>query len=446
MIQNDENSKEDMKNYLMEGVNQEESKIIKNGEVFRPNYVPDKLLYRKNELKELGSYLTDFFNRGVNPEKDMSIIGESGTGKTAMIRFAQETFEEECDIETAYMIYINCKSKSTAFQIFSKIARTMGDGIPKTGYGADDYFEMIQEKVQSNANIVVVLDEIDFLYKKGGLEEFDEVLYNLGDEDNISCIFVSNEPGWKNALEDVRTSRRIGSSVLRVHSYNKDQLKDIMSERKNKGLEEGVLNSENFEYMVDLVGEEYSDARKAIDLLYESAQEAEKKRASEILKYHIEKAYEKIESSGKTDFMKKFAVQKKLTFTAIQTLKSRGNDDITIDDIYKEYRRIVDIINKVKDWVGQGNSKDYRKSGKNSIYRRINEFENYGLVEKHESEIEAGRGRKKDRIEPKIDHKVYFRRLDGVNFKIDSNISEVSDLEPNFLNVLKEEELLELEG
>src|SRR3989338_8983604 len=69
-----------------------QNNIIRNEEVFYPDYLPEEMLHREKELREIVFNLKGVENRNRPPS--IVIHGPPGTGKTSVVRYVIKELKE----------------------------------------------------------------------------------------------------------------------------------------------------------------------------------------------------------------------------------------------------------------------------------------------------------------------------------------------------------------
>ena len=177
--------------------------------------------------------------------------GQTGTGKTATIRYISQKLAQQNTEIKPWWIYINCNVVSTPYRILAHIYNTISrdEKIPPTGLPKDIIFKrllgLLDSKVK-NSIFFLVLDEIDILIeKKGG----NEILYDLTrlnenlDQCKTSLIGISNKLKFRTSLDP-----RILSSLGEAFANNKKEVRDKhhAAHAKLKQLSARILKSFNF--------------------------------------------------------------------------------------------------------------------------------------------------------------------------------------------------------
>ncbi len=345
-------------------------KIFKNRDVLRHTYTPDDLPHRDEQIRTLASILAPAL-RGETPS-NVLIYGKTGTGKTATVKFVGRQLEEMSrKLNVRCMVhYINCELIDTQYRVLASLANALGRTVPMTGWPTDQVYEEVKKALDlREQTVIIVLDEIDKLVKKG-----DEALYNLSrinselEKGKVSIIGISNDLKFKNYL-DPRVISSLSEEEIIFPPYNAEQLRDILEQRAKLAFYEGVLDDEVIPYCAALAAQEHGDARKALDLLRVSGEIAEKENADRVTKEHVKKAVKKIESDHIAEAVRTLPTQSKILLFGMVLLTESGYRKFTTGEVYAVYknlcrrigmdvltqRRISDLISEL-DMLGIINS------------------------------------------------------------------------------------------
>lgn len=225
--------------------------MLKDPGVFDIAWVPGDLRHREEELQNLATSLT----RRPYYDTPLRIIGPSGVGKTAVVRYALEDMESNAeDIRTAYVdAWTQRRSRRTLHAILSDLATTTGTLHPESK--KQDLLQGIREAVVDQA--VVVIDEADML-------QYSDLLVELHAIDDLHLVLVANRdedivddlgPAQTNAIQD--------GHRLDFEPYSIDALIDILRPRAAEGIYGGV-DGDVLEAIAERAG---GDARNAIKCL-----------------------------------------------------------------------------------------------------------------------------------------------------------------------------------
>lgn len=410
--QKDKNSNSE--EFFEQGFSSSDTKIdievFENEEVFKPNYVPEQLYFRSDELFKIGDYLSPL-NEGTNPE-DVSIYGQTGTGKTAVMKYVTDQIHSRFeDRNNVNMVYISCREQTTKREVYSKVAdEIIPDEVPRSGHSTDRYFEFIKEYLEEkNGVLVVVLDEIDFLQRNKEID-VEELLYNFTDKNNISIIIVSNNRKWKENIKDSRVFSRMGISEIQFSGYSENQIKLILEDRAEKGLNEDIWDKETIEHVAHKAAGGEGDARVAIKILHQAAKKFKDQLKSvtnpdpsKITRNHIKEASKLVETDRfYTEYIRNLPAQKKFAMAgiALANKKPDNSDRITekptLTRVYKKYKKVINGINENSEF-------DLEIKRRPTIWRYINELTTYGFVSKYKDKPNKKSGRPPLIVEAKFD-------------------------------------------
>jgi cell division control protein 6 len=347
-----------------------ESKIFKDREKLLPDYVPEELPHRDEQILRLASILAPAL-RGSRPS-NVFIYGLTGTGKTAVTKYVLRKMKEKAP-QTVEYAYINCRQNNTSYRVLAELAKHVGVKIPFTGLALGEVMKRLLQGLERRRYVlIVVLDEIDNLVKRQG----DDVLYFLTrvnenlSSSKVSLIGITNDLKFTEFL-DARVKSSLGEEELVFPPYSAAQLEDILRRRAKEALHEGVVDDEVLRRVAAIAARQNSDCRLALDILLKAADIADREGAARITLEHVEKARNEIEKNLAVDIIKTMPLHVKLVLASIYLLsRSDSARMITTGLIYDKYkelvgkvgiepvtsRRVSDIINEL-DMTGIINAK-----------------------------------------------------------------------------------------
>lgn len=321
-------------------------------------FLPDKLPHREDQIKSVAKYWIESL-KGVTPP-DVTIYGKTGTGKTAVAKFARKQLEyisKEKDVNVR-VEYIRCTDYTTEYQVIARLCQQMGQDVPYRGWTKAEVIHAFRNLFKKNVFgkdliLIIILDEIDILLKNDG----DGLLYTLTRTDNVAIASISNFVDFKQFIKPrVKSSLRDREIVF--PPYNAQQLMDILEERAGLAFNDEVLNDDVIPLCAAMAAKEEGDARYALDLLRTSGELADENAAEMIYESFVREAKEFIEHNKVTDIIMTLPSQQQKVLESILYLTKR-KEEITsgrLYDVYKEfskgdsvsYRRIFDFINELE--------------------------------------------------------------------------------------------------
>ena len=320
--------------------------------MLRSTYVPDYLPHRDTEVDALLKILIVAL-RGDTPS-NILIYGKTGTGKTAVTTYVGKEIEKAGDKRgiPCEVLYNNCGVIDTQYRLLAELARHFGKRIPMTGWPTDQVFAEFKSAIDSKKRVVVIiLDEVDKLIKKG-----DDVLYNLSrinsilENAKVSLIGISNDLKFTEFL-DPRVRSSLGEEELIFPPYNADQLADVLQQRAEMAFRSDVIEGGVISLCAALAARENGDARRALDLLRISAELAEREKVHGVQEMHVRRAQSKIEFDRVAEVIKTLPTQSKLVLYSIMVLdkapeliRRSGRRIMSTGEVYQIYKRMCGMI------------------------------------------------------------------------------------------------------
>ncbi len=329
-------------------------KIFNNRNALEPSYIPEILPHRDVQIKDIAEKTACALLGDAPPS--FLCYGQTGTGKTATIRYVSQKLAQQNSEIKPWWIYINCNVVSTPYRILAHIYNTISrdEKIPPTGLPKDIIFKKLLGLLDSRVGgsiCFLVLDEIDILVdKKGG----NEILYDLTrlnenlDHCKSSLIGISNKLKFRNSL-DPRILSSLGEEHIVFPSYDASELRDILNERAKIAFHDYVLKEDVIPLCAALAAKEHGDARKALQLLRKAGELAERAQSKIVTSKYVEKAQEDIEKDYIMEYIKGMPLQAQLVLTSIYLISKFSPDHIIISgDIYDVHSEIRGLIPGVR--------------------------------------------------------------------------------------------------
>lgn len=315
--------------------------VIQNRDVLHYSYIPDIILHRDPELTQVTQSLLPILKH--SRPSNLLVYGKPGTGKTLVVRKVILKIQERVR-DTNFPIrlaYTNSKEETTLYGLLVSFGRQLGMGdkeLPWTGISISDVFRRILNKVDTlGANVVLVIDEIDFLVRLISRGNKD-ILYHITRANerlragSLTLIGISNDLTFKDQL-DPRVISSLGEEEIVFPNYSMDQLRSILSDRIKAAFLPGMVEESASALCAAMAGREHGDARRAIDLMRVAGEIAERDQAAVVTQDHIREAYQKIEEDKEVTAIKSYPLHEKLVIMAV--MRSNGS---TTGGIYSTYK------------------------------------------------------------------------------------------------------------
>ncbi len=319
----------------------ETDSLFKNKEVLRPSYTPETLPHRTAQINSLATILVSAL-RGDTPS-NVIIYGKTGTGKTAVSRYVGIELEKKSETlhVPCIVLYINCEVIDTQYRLLANLAKQFGEDVPMTGWPTDQVFLKFKEAVDSSKQVVIIiLDEIDKLIKKG-----DDVLYNLSRMNTelknakVSMLGISNDLKFTEFL-DPRVKSSLGEEEIIFPPYDAEQISDILKYRAGIAYKDESLAEMVIPLCAAFAAQEHGDARRALDLLRVAGEIAEREKRDQVEERHVRQAQEKIEVDRIVEVVRTLPTQSKLSLYSVMLLRNHGHRNVTTGEVYNVYRQL----------------------------------------------------------------------------------------------------------
>ena len=330
--------------------------IIKNPNVLRHDYIPDRILHRDKQQELVTQALLPLYKKSIPP--NLLVYGKPGTGKTLVIKKVLTQIQNRVD-KNSHQIKIattNAKDQSNLYNVLVDLGRQLGLKskkttndklwLPSTGLSISEVFNRILYSIEKNKiNTVFLIDEIDHLAKlidKTGKD----ILYSITRANlklkngSLSLIGISNDIRFKEQL-DPRVISTLSEEELVFPAYVTNEIKEILEDRIPLAFEENSVSSGALNLCASMACREHGDARRAIKLLDVAAKTAELNQDVSITDEHVRLAAQKIEIDKEAQQLNAFSLHEKLLVIVI--MKS---PNISTGDVYSAYKSLCKITHQ----------------------------------------------------------------------------------------------------
>ncbi len=325
-----------------------DNSIITDREVLRFTHMPDTILYRDEEQKQVAQILLPIL-RGSRPS-NLLVYGKPGTGKTLVVRRLISKIQERVKDSKfpIRLVYANAKEETTLGGLLVSLGGQLGmdeKRLPVTGLAISEIFKRIlTETDERPLNVVFVIDEIDHLARLVERTGKD-ILYQLtGANERLSSgsttlVGISNDLAFKESL-DARVISRLADEEVVFTNYTSEQIKTILKERVAKAFVPGSVRESALNLCSALAGMEHGDARRAIDLLRIAGEIAERERDGRIVTdKHIREASKKMEEDKEVTALRSYPLHEKLLIVAMMR-----RDNNTTGEVYSQYKLLCKMV------------------------------------------------------------------------------------------------------
>ncbi|MCW4038240.1 MAG: ORC1-type DNA replication protein [Candidatus Bathyarchaeota archaeon] len=340
-MQNNKDQIDDIFDKFLQG-----PKIFTDREVLRPDYVPDNLPHREDQIQQIAKILAPVLDeaRGSN----IFIYGKTGTGKTAVVKYVLNRLIRRSN-EIGALVensYVNCRLVGTVYRVLLKLGESIDLKIPFTGLATSEVFDRFEDALDlKGVLLIVVLDEIDALIKVYG----DNLIYELTrvnetlNKGKVSLICISNDLLFKDLL-DPRVLSSLGEEEVVFRPYTAPELKDILLERAKISFNDDVLMAGSLNLCSALAAAEHGDARRALDLLRVAGELTEREGVAKVTEEHVRCAQKKIEEDRVVLVLKTLPIHSKLVLCSIYIMSRAKVKNAITGDVYEVY---IELCNQL---------------------------------------------------------------------------------------------------
>jgi len=263
--------------------------LLKDERFLYPEFVPERLPFRDEEIGELVFCLKPA-SQGQKPT-NLFIHGKPGTGKTVTAKFVLNELTEFSD--RVKCLYINCFQTNTRHAILIKVTNFLGYPVPERGFASEEVFLRFAAILKTKKIVpILVLDEAEQLLKD---EEAKKLLYDLsrlGEQQKLftGLVFISNDNFFLSNLDD-RVRSSLQASTIAFEQYTSAELKEVLNERAKYAFNSNALEADVVALCAAHAAKSGGDARVAIDVLLKAARLAEKENAKQVQVKHVRAAF-----------------------------------------------------------------------------------------------------------------------------------------------------------
>jgi len=276
--------------------------IIYNYEPFGEKFIPEKILFRENEIEKITSYLSPWL-KSHNPGH-LLIYGPPGTGKTCIVLSVLGKLSSKLPASHSY---VNCYKSQSLHKILEEV--TCLKDYNSFIYNTEAKLEKLKSFCKKKP-LIIVLDEIDKLSPK----EANQTIINLAEIENISLICIALDKDFFLKLEE-RARSRFNPLFMYFPPYSQEQLIEILQNRALRGLIPSTWDRKTLKEIAKL---SHNDARMAIQNLKKAAFYAEASLSESINSSHIRKALVDIKKMEVEKTIKEFNEHLRLLYQLVK--------------------------------------------------------------------------------------------------------------------------------
>lgn len=323
------------------------SAIIRDGNKLSFDYVPEKIVRREAQMKQMEMLFRPMVAEGRSCTAFLH--GGVGTGKTVTAKRFCEDMLRYCSRTGKPMgnIFINCRIRNTEHSVLLQTVRYFDPGFPERGFSAEEMLRSIRVHMENSARpIVLTLDEADVLLRNNSKN----IIYQLTriseglSKSSMSLIMIS-QMSVAELLDEASMSTFKRANSVRFERYGQEELREIISSRAEEALAPGSLDGEDMDLMAE-VAATYGDARFAIELIEKSASIAEGRDEGRITADDIRTANAMIYSDASENKLRDLDMNRRLTLLAVaRAIKKEAY--VTIASAEKTYAVVCEEYEQI---------------------------------------------------------------------------------------------------
>jgi len=289
---------------------------------------------------------------------DLLLYGPSGTGKTLTVKSVAEKVKERASQNGIRFDFVAVNFKTMESHSLDRAVWKLGHqtaakagvtwDIPQKGVSTDAKYVRLYEIVDRHFDaLVFLLDEIDTLTGRATEDEpaYSRLLYSLSRvmaeqhvETLVSTVVITNHPKFRENL-DSRTDSSYNPTGIHFSDYDATELIEILNRRrdafKNGALDDGVI-----ELVAAYGAKNEGDARRAIDLLRDAGEIANRNAKQVVTEQHVHAANDSVVKNRVLEIVGGMSLQKKLSLYATAVVADVNNGTAPSPAVYSLYREI----------------------------------------------------------------------------------------------------------
>ncbi|APW98324.1 cell division control protein Cdc6 [Halobiforma lacisalsi AJ5] len=289
---------------------------------------------------------------------DLLLYGPSGTGKSLTVKAVAEKVSERATQNDIAFDFVAVNFKTMESHSLDRAVWKLGHqtankagvewGIPRKGVSTDAKYVRLYEIVDRHFDaLVFILDEIDALTGRVGEDEpaYSRLLYSLSRvmaeqhvDTLVSTVVITNHPKFRENL-DSRTDSSYNPTGIHFSDYDANELIEILNRRRD-AFKEGALDDGVIELVAAYGAKNEGDARRAIDLLRDAGEIANRNGETVVTEQHVHAANDSVVKNRVLEMVGGMTLQKKLSLYAAAVVADVNDGAAPSPAVYALYREI----------------------------------------------------------------------------------------------------------
>lgn len=385
----------------------QENPIFQNQDYLESEFIPSKKDFkgREKEIEQIKNYLGRI-SHGKSGQ-NFIVTGNTGYGKTACVKIVLNDLERYMRENGSNFEFLHVDDNSSERDVLRGISSYFGWNY--RGNDLKKYYNKLEEElIDRDLDFVLVLDELDDLFKSSSdsdhgnqllkrLYETRAEVMNAG-SGGLTVIGITNNVNVEELLSSKNVSRGYTKNTIHFSAYNAPQLKKILNARAEKAFKDQALDDGIISKISAYVAQEDGDARSAIQTLRMAGQLALEQERETVPRRFVDKARNQIEKDKVIEAVEKLPKQSKVI---MYSLLDHRQEELITGELYDHYqnictsenisditqRRFRDLI-KDLDMMGLLKATPYNKSDTGGRTHRIRYDHSQKVLDDIKSHIE----------------------------------------------------------
>uniref|UniRef100_A0AC35ERZ1 Origin recognition complex subunit 1 n=1 Tax=Panagrolaimus sp. PS1159 TaxID=55785 RepID=A0AC35ERZ1_9BILA len=334
---------EDAKEQADRRQKRDKNPLMKIYPFFHTSAVPDILLKRDEESKEIETFIKNSISPSSSAHnRTIYISGVPGTGKTACVtKVIQKLQLQKKPVFKFTYVYVNGLELVKPQHVFTEIYKGICPSVrpPASKSAREKLSKIFTFDDPKRKPIVLVIDELDMLCTKS-----QDVVYDIFDwastsEARLSVIAIANTLDLPERVLKQRVSSRMGYKRLTFQPYNFEEIKHILEHRIKKF--KISFKGDAFGLISRKVAAVSGDVRKALEFIRRAIEIAVDNDDEILTMNHATAAIKESLQPLPTLFTKSLSKhQEFLLRSIIQEIRATTLEELDFFLIYDCYRRI----------------------------------------------------------------------------------------------------------
>lgn len=315
-------------------------------------FVPEKLVYRENEFKQISQVFIPLIKSPRFTLKNILITGNNGSGKTAISKLFGKYFVKIARDFNKNIKYkhLNCRLKKSNYNVVKTIIRSFIPNFPEKGFSLYELVSTLKEILdKDNIHLIVTLDEINFLNFKD-----DNLIYmfnrlnddDFGNEGRISIIGIVKNLSFIKDL-DLSTLSSFQYNIIPLKSYTSNQIYGILKFRASLSFRPDSYTDEILKFIAELASKS-GDMRYALEILHKAGMFADQngfnKLTPECIRYAQSNVFENLDFYTLHSTSKH---EKMILLSICRALTNKNSVSINFDDFKQSYLCLNEEFNDI---------------------------------------------------------------------------------------------------